>query len=97
MAESGVKERSNRLFKGKRDARDIQKLMDLPEGRRFIRWLLRTSNFQNLSYVSKDVGATNFNEGMRRIGVAVYDAAMNADERAMVTLYEKKGEDQDGE
>lgn len=75
------------------DMLDLQHLLNIPQGRRFLRALLRRCRVNALSFSASDTHMTSFNEGERNIGLWLVARMTVADLRAFVTMQvEEQGE-----
>jgi hypothetical protein len=59
----------SRLLQSLNDAKDLEALLTMPEGRRFLRRVLALCGLGAISYVPGDTHATAFKEGQRNIGL----------------------------
>jgi hypothetical protein len=66
-----MKSKDDEAFERKRELADIRAIMDTEHGRRFMTRLLGWSRLFQLSF-TKEREVTDFNEGMRNIGLRLF-------------------------
>lgn len=77
---------------GENQKRDMQMILKLPEGRRFLWLLLGECRIYRTSF-DHSGSVTAFNEGKRSVGLAILDRITDADPSAYIQMQnENKGE-----
>ena len=78
-----------RLLQSLTDAKDLETLLELPEGRRFFRRLLAQCGLGRISYTPNDSYHTAFLEGQRNVGLWVEDLLQSQPALYLQLLTEK--------
>lgn len=78
-------------FRRERETQDLKRLLDLPEGRRFMRRLMGFCRVFETSMTGNS--QTFFNEGMRNVGLMVIREIAEASPEALLEVFQQ-GDDQ---
>lgn len=63
---------------------DLQAVLDLPQGRKFLWWLLGKTGLYRTSFTGNS--ATFYNEGRRDIGIAILNEILTVDPEAYIRM-----------
>ena len=64
--------------RNKQDEADLRTILSTREGARFFARLLELTRVFEISYIPHDAHGTAFNEGVRNVGLAVYEGIAEA-------------------
>lgn len=83
--QASARQRAERLVARRKS--DLQKVLKMPEGRRLLWAHLEAAGYFALSFEKGAPDMTAKNEGMREVGMKIFDDLMKADPEAFFQMY----------